>query len=152
MTSNVGVAELASQSARLGFGDQEAENRSMKEKLLEALKKKFKPEFLNRIDAVVVFEHLSSEEIRKIAKIMIDGLNKKLQPKGILLSFTKRAIDEIVRLGYDRNYGARPLRRVLEQQIEDRLAEEMLSGNVEDGDALVVDFDKTFTFKRKTSV
>ena len=150
LTSNVGVAEIASQN-KLGFGDIEEENKNMREKLLDALKRKFKPEFLNRIDAVVVFEHLSNDEIRKIAKIMIDALNKKLQPKGILLSFTKRAIDEIVKLGYDRNYGARPLRRVIEQQIEDKLAEEMLSGNVMDGDALTVDFDTKFIFKRKTN-
>ena len=152
LTSNVGVAELQAQGARLGFGSEESDEKSMKEKLLDSLKKKFKPEFLNRIDAVVVFEHLSSDEIRTIAKIMIDGLNKKLQPKGILLSFTTRAIDEVVRQGYDRNYGARPLRRVLEQQIEDRLAEEMLSGNVQEGDSLVVDFaNGQFTFTRKTN-
>ena len=146
------MAELQAQGARLGFGSEESDEKSMKEKLLDSLKKKFKPEFLNRIDAVVVFEHLSSDEIRTIAKIMIDGLNKKLQPKGILLSFTTRAIDEVVRQGYDRNYGARPLRRVLEQQIEDRLAEEMLSGNVQEGDSLVVDFaNGQFTFTRKTN-
>ena len=152
LTSNVGVAELQAQGARLGFGTEEEAEKSTKEKLLDALKKKFKPEFLNRIDAVVVFEHLTADEIRTIAKIMIDGLNKKLQPKGILLSFTTRAIDEIVKEGYDKNYGARPLRRVLEQQIEDRLAEEMLSGNVQEGDSLVVDFaNNQFTFSRKTN-
>ena len=152
LTSNVGVAELQAQGAHLGFGDDDTVEQSTKEKLMDALKRKFKPEFLNRIDAVVVFDHLSDEEIRKIAKIMIDGLNKKLQPKGILLSFTTRAIDEIVRQGYDRNYGARPLRRVLEQQIEDRLAEEMLSGEVQEGDALVVDAQNgNFTFTRKTN-
>ena len=152
LTSNVGVAELQAQGARLGFGTEEETEKSMKEKLLDALKKKFKPEFLNRIDAVVVFEHLTADEIRTIAKIMIDGLNKKLQPKGILLSFTTRAIDEVVKEGYDKNYGARPLRRVLEQQIEDRLAEEMLSGNVQEGDSLVVDFaNNQFTFSRKTN-
>lgn len=152
LTSNVGVAELAAQGARLGFGDQDTAEKSMKEKLLDALKKKFKPEFLNRIDAVVVFEHLKQEEIKQIAKIMIDSLNKKLQPKGILLSFTAKALDEIVKQGYDPAYGARPLRRVIEQQIEDRLAEEMLSGNVQEGDALIVDYNGEFTFSRKTSV
>lgn len=116
---------------------------------MEALKKKFKPEFLNRIDATIVFEPLSEDQIKQIAKIMIDSLNKKLSAKNILLSFTKRAIDEIVRIGFDKIYGARPLKRVLEQKIEDKLAEEMLAGKVVEGDTLSVDFDKEFILKKK---
>lgn len=149
MTSNVGVADLQ-KTKTLGFGDEKTETENFHEHLLNALKEKFKPEFLNRIDVTVVFDYLTKDNIIKIANIMIDNLNKKLANKNISLQFTNGAMQEIFDKGYNREYGARPLKRFIEQQIEDNLAEEILMGNINDGDKVVVSFkDGKFVFGKE---
>lgn len=148
LTSNVGVSDLPKNSSKLGFGEDSENNVSVKEHLLNSLKEKFKPEFLNRIDVTVIFDYLSKENITKIANIMIESLNKKLSDRKIKLQFTNGAMQEIFDKGYSREYGARPLRRYIEQNIEDNLAEEILMGNIKEGDNVVISYDgSSFVFK-----
>ena len=138
MTSNVGVAELK-QARNLGFGSFDAE-RNTEDVIDAALKRHFKPEFLNRIDVICTFKHLSKEDIGKIADIMLKKVQHKLNERNITLSVTQAMMDYIISSGYDMEYGARPLRRVIEQSIEDVVAEEILAGRIKDGDAVVADY------------
>ena len=148
LTSNVGVADLPKNTNKLGFGSKEDKNESTKELLTKALQAKFKPEFLNRIDVVVIFDWLTKEDIVKIANIMIANVNKKLADKRITLKFTNGAMKEIFEKGYSSTYGARPLKRFIEQNVEDNLAEEILMGRVCEGDDVTVGFsDGKFTYK-----
>ena len=148
MTSNAGVAELPKNTNKLGFGTSEDASQSIKEKLMDALKAKFKPEFINRVDVVVVFNSLKEEDIRKIATIMIANLNKKLKAQNIQVGFNENAIKGLVAEGYSEVYGARPLKRVIEQKVEDKLAECLLSGEVSAGKKLEVDYKNgEFSFK-----
>ena len=141
LTSNVGVAELPKSTKPLGFvTDDEGEKNSERELLMKALQSKFKPEFLNRIDSVIIFDKLSKDDIVKIANIMIANLNRKLESKGITLKFTKGAMEQIFEKGYSAVYGARPLKRFIEQNIEDGLAEEILMGRVSDNSVVTVSF------------
>ncbi len=149
LTSNVGVADLPKNSGKLGFSDEDDANVDVKEHLMKALRDKFKPEFLNRIDVTVIFDRLSKDDIIKIANIMIANLNKKLATKKIELKFTNGAMQEIFDKGYSEEYGARPLKRFLEQSIEDNLAEEILMGNIAEGDNVKVGFKNgKFTFEK----
>jgi len=151
LTSNVGVADLPKNTKKFGFADDSEENGSVdvKEHLMKALQAKFKPEFLNRIDMTVIFERLTKEDIVKIANIMVSNLNKKLAQKNISLKFTNGAMQQIFEKGYSEEYGARPLKRFLEQNIEDNLAEEILMGRIEEGDNVTVGFKEgKFTFKK----
>ena len=150
LTSNVGVQDLPKNQTKLGFGssDEKDKNTTTKELLNKALQTKFKPEFLNRIDVVVIFDWLTKEDIVKIANIMIANVNKKLADKNITLKFTNGAMKEIFEKGYSSTYGARPLKRFIEQSVEDNLAEEILMGRVSDGDTVTVGFSEgKFTFK-----
>lgn len=150
LTSNVGVADLPKNQTKLGFGTTEDKdkNTNTKELLTKALQAKFKPEFLNRIDVVVIFDWLTKEDIVKIANIMIANVNKKLADKNITLKFTNGAMKEIFEKGYSSTYGARPLKRFIEQNVEDNLAEEILMGRVSNGDTVTVGFsDGKFTYK-----
>jgi ATP-dependent Clp protease ATP-binding subunit ClpC len=150
MTSNVGVTDLPKTQNKLGFGttDSTEQNKNTKELLTKALQEKFKPEFLNRIDVVVVFDWLTKDDITKIANIMINNVNKKLASKNITLKFTNGAMKEIFDKGYSSTYGARPLKRYIEQNIEDNLAEEILIGRVQEGDEVTVGFSEgKFTYK-----
>ncbi len=150
LTSNVGVADLPKNTAGLGFGTSSNDNKNSntKELLTKALQNKFKPEFLNRIDVVVIFDWLTKTDIEKIANIMITNVNKKLESKHITLKFTNGAMKEIFEKGYSNTYGARPLKRFIEQSIEDNLAEEILIGNISEGDEVTVGCTSgKFTFK-----
>lgn len=139
-TSNCGVGDLPKNRSGLGFNDtQNAVNMDMtKNILLDALKRIFKPEFLNRIDVITVFNSLTQTELMKICKIFISKLNKKLQEQGVNLKVTESALKYTIEKGYDSEYGARPLRRLIEQEIEDRIAEEMLEGNIKSGDTIII--------------
>ena len=141
MTSNVGVDKLKKTSRTLGFGEtgEEKEKKKDEEILLSALKDRFKPEFLNRIDVVCIFHHLDRQHIRNIATLMLEGVKTKLAEKGIELALTDKAFEYIVLHGYDSEYGARPLRRVIEQKVEDGLAEAILLGKVNDNTKVTVD-------------
>ncbi|AIS53224.1 negative regulator of genetic competence ClpC/MecB [Thermoanaerobacter kivui] len=141
MTSNVG-AELLKKQSTLGFMPQEKEDKAshekIKETLMAELRKTFRPEFLNRVDEIIVFHQLSKEDIEKIADIMIEELNNRLKENNIKLEFTPEAKEEIIKQGYDPNYGARPLRRAIQRIVENQLSELMLQGEVKPGDELIV--------------
>ena len=113
----------------------------MKENITKALKEKFKPEFLNRLDDVIVFHRLTEEDCRRICVKIIDGVAKRLfEQRGLALSVTNEALTALVKEGYDSQYGARPLKRVVRRRIEDRLSEEILLGRIQNGKRVSVDF------------
>ena len=148
MTSNVGAAKIISSKSALGFGgDDNDENKSIEDLVMEDLKKTFKPEFLNRIDDIIVFNRLEKDDIKEIAARMLKTLTKRLAEMDITLEFTDAAISAIADAGFDNVYGARPLRRAIQRKIEDPLSELMLQKKVSDGDKCTVDFkDDKFTF------
>ena len=145
MTSNIG-AELIRKGSTLGFavGSDEAKTQQqsyerMKERLLGELKKAFRPEFLNRVDANVVFHPLNKEHIRKIVDLMLNTVNERLEEKGMKLEVTDAVKDFLGEKGYDEVFGARPLRRLIQDMVEDKLSEGMLGGKFQSGDTVVVD-------------
>jgi ATP-dependent Clp protease ATP-binding subunit ClpC len=145
MTSNIG-AELIRKGSTIGFTahidkakTQQLAYEQMKEKLLGELKKTFRPEFLNRIDGVVVFHALTKEHIRKIVDLMLNTVAKQLAEKGIKLEVTDAAKDLLGEKGYDEVFGARPLRRVIQNMLEDKLSEDLLRGKFREGDTVVID-------------
>ncbi len=140
MTSNIGANEIR-QHKQLGFTNQVEENVSDRDIYMEALKKKFKPELINRIDVICIFESLSKENLVKIADIMIKGINKRLAAKGLSLKIDKSAIDFVVAKGSNVIYGARPLKRFIEQEIEDRIAEKILLGQLPEHGTIEVSLD-----------
>jgi ATP-dependent Clp protease ATP-binding subunit ClpC len=105
---------------------------------MDALKGKFRPEFLNRIDDIIVFKKLEKTETAKIAEIMLSSLRKRLAVMEVKLNITPEAMDLIVDKGYDENYGARPLKRVLQRYIEDKLSEEILRGNLRENSSITI--------------
>jgi ATP-dependent Clp protease ATP-binding subunit ClpC len=147
MTSNIG-AETIRKGAGMGFATktdevqikEEAYDR-MKEKLLDELKKSFRPEFLNRIDGVIVFHSLTKENIRKIVDLMLTSVTKQLAEKEITLEVTDAAKDFLGVKGYDEVFGARPLRRVIQDRIEDKLSEELLRENIKAKSKVVIDVE-----------
>lgn len=144
MTSNVGASEINAKSKNLGFNtslETDADHKKTEEILKEALKRQFKPEFINRIDVVSVFHHLSKDNIVEISKILIDNVQKSLDEKQIKLEVTDRAMSYIIDKGYDKEYGARPLKRVIEQTLEDNIAEALLVGSVKSGDSIKLDIE-----------
>ncbi len=150
MTSNVGASEV-NQNKKLGFSDDE-EDVSNKEIYLNALKQKFKPEFINRIDVVCVFEPLTQSQLVKIAKIMISNINKRLQEKDLSLRITEDALHFVVSKGSSVEYGARPLKRFLQQEVEDRIAEKILLGELSDKGVIEIDYNgKELEFTSKNS-
>jgi ATP-dependent Clp protease ATP-binding subunit ClpC len=145
MTSNVG-SDLIKRDSALGFSVtaeeiKTAEDRygRMKDKVLTELKNVFKPEFLNRIDSTVVFRSLSKENIRAIVDLELRKVERQLLSKGVLLDVTDAAKDWLGEKGYDQVFGARPLRRVIQDTIEDRLSEMLLAGDFVSGDTIAVD-------------
>ena len=111
----------------------------MKEKVLDQLKTQFRPEFLNRVDSVVVFRSLQIEQIRVIVELLLDRVRVQLKAQQIDLEITQEAKDHIIKLGYDVDYGARPLRRVIQNMVEDQLAEALLMGRFVAGMTVRVD-------------
>ncbi|MGE7545337.1 MULTISPECIES: ATP-dependent Clp protease ATP-binding subunit [Sporosarcina] len=140
MTSNVGATELK-KNRYVGFNIQDGESdyEDMKEKMLSELKKTFRPEFLNRVDDMIVFHSLEKEHLRQIVSLMSEDLAKRLAEQDIELVLTEAAQDKITDEGYDPEYGARPLRRALQKHVEDRLSEELLEGKVLMGEKVVID-------------
>jgi len=155
MTSNVG-AELIKRDSGLGFsvqvdGDKNRQiaYEKMKEKVLSVMKNKFRPEFLNRIDAAIVFHALSKEHIREIVNLMLREAVNSMSEKQIILEVSSAARDYLGDKGYDPNYGARPLRRIIQQEVEDKLSENVLRGEYEAGSKVLVDYDGTEIIIRK---
>ncbi|AAW39083.1 ATP-dependent Clp protease ATP-binding subunit [Dehalococcoides mccartyi] len=146
MTSNIGAELIRKGSGTIGFATQTDESKAqqtnfehMKDKLLGELKKSFRPEFLNRIDSVVVFHSLNKEQIRSIVDLMLKSVIKQMSEKGIGLEVTDSAKDLLGKKGYDEVYGARPLRRTIQTMLEDRLSEDLLRAKFEAGDKVIVD-------------
>lgn len=144
MTSNIGTSEISQDSA-LGFSTREAGTpdaafyREMKSRLTKQLKRHFKPEFLNRIDEIVVFHRLSREDIESIVDLQIRRLSKRLADQKLSLVLTEAGRDQLVQEGYDPQYGARPLRRAIQHSVEDQLADRVLEGIFKPGDTVIVD-------------
>ena len=146
MTSNVGASKITDSKAALGFGgDSNDENRNIEKLVMADLKKTFKPEFLNRVDEIIVFNQLEKEDIKEIARRMLSSLTKQLADLGTELTVTDNAISQIADAGFDKVYGARPLRRAIQREIEDRLSELILENKL--GEKCTVDYaDGKFTF------
>ena len=140
LTSNVGATEVK-RTQSLGFASTSstAEYEKMCDKYMDALKEKFRPEFLNRIDDIIVFHKLTKEETKEIASLMMASLRKRLAVMNITLEITNSAMDLILEKGYDDNYGARPLKRVIQHYIEDKLSEEILRGRVGENSTVSID-------------
>lgn len=147
MTSNVGASKIVDKKASLGFGEN-AENNDIESLVMGDLKKTFKPEFLNRIDEIIVFNQLEQKDIEEIAKRMLSSLSKRVADLEIELDFTPEAVTAIAEAGFDKVYGARPLRRAIQQKIEDPLSELMLENKIAKGSKCTVDFkNNEFVFE-----
>lgn len=142
MTSNIGARLITDNRLNLGFNtddSQEADQKAMRDKIMEELKKAFRPEFLNRIDDIIVFQKLTQEEIQRIAVHMLNDLKARLEPLGVSLEFTQEAVNTVAKTGFDPVYGARPLRREIQTKIEDPLSEQLLAGGLQAGKTVVCD-------------
>jgi ATP-dependent Clp protease ATP-binding subunit ClpC len=156
MTSNLGMRDINQAQTALGFQpalateeeDADRRHKIMKEKIDAELKRMFRPEFLNRVDAIVTFKPLTPEQVRQIVDLMLGRLSKHLEEQDVTISVTELARDRLAEEGFDKQYGARPLRRAITSMIEDQLSEELLRGHFKRGDEVVVDYDKErgFTF------
>ena len=137
MTSNIG-ARLITDKKTLGFSSAdtqtEKEYENTKKEVMAELKRGFRPEFINRIDEIIVFHKLTEEELIQIVDIMLEQIKNRINERNIKLEIDKSAKDLIIKKGTDVNYGARPLRRAIQNMIEDKLAEEILDGNLKSGD------------------
>ena len=139
MTSNIG-SELISKAAPVGFTpEKESEEKSMKEKILDALREHFRPEFLNRIDEIIIFNRLGEEEIKQIVELELNKLAKRLEKKGIKIKVTKSAKEVLAKKGYNPQFGARPLKRVIQKLIVDPLSLKMITGEIHEGEVVLVD-------------
>ncbi|HBM80301.1 MAG TPA: ATP-dependent Clp protease ATP-binding subunit ClpC, partial [Clostridiaceae bacterium] len=142
MTSNVG-AETIRKQRTMGFSTDEGESERsydrMKDNVLEELRKTFRPEFLNRLDEVIVFHQLEESDLEKIVSLMLKDVGKRLDDLNIHVEFSDAAKKVLTKEGFDINYGARPLRRAIQKTVEDRLSEEMLRGNIKKGDSVDID-------------
>ncbi len=153
MTSNVG-ASMITNTQKLGFSisgdDKKDKYEKLKDTVNEELKKAFRPEFLNRVDDIIVFSHLSTEEIRQIVDLMLKDLFKRLSERELSIEVTDAAKDYLAKEGYSETYGARPLRRLIQKKVEDVLAEEILSGNYKANDKLRMDYrDEKIIIEKK---
>lgn len=154
MTSNVGARRIT-ETHRLGFGALDGQpgedQKRIQSEVMDELKKAFRPEFLNRVDDILVFHQLTQEDIREIARRMLGSLDKRLGDLGMSCRISDAAIAEVARSGFDPVYGARPLRRAIQAQIEDPLAEQMLEGRFQAGDTIQIDYtEKGYTFTKES--
>ena len=138
LTSNIGSEKIMKGNVSLGFGDSN-KNEDKSNVMLDELKKYFKPELINRIDNIVVFNKLSANVLKDIAKKMLADLNKNLKQSGVELKFTTNTLNYLVKNGTNENFGARPLKRLITSKIEDELADRMLKGEIKRGQSVLVD-------------
>ena len=132
MTSNIGAMYMVDEN--LSIKDQE-------NKVMEMLKSTFRPEFINRVDDIIIFSKLNKESIKNIANLVLKDIEKRLKDKNITLELTPNTMEWIVNNGFDENYGARPLKRLLKKELENKLAYAMLSGDVLENQKVVIDLD-----------
>jgi ATP-dependent Clp protease ATP-binding subunit ClpB len=152
MTSNIGSQHILEYQLKAAAGGQSAYE-EMKESVLGALREHFRPEFLNRIDETVVFHALTAEQLKSIVNIQLRILNRRLEERKILVTPSEAAIDWLARTGYDPVYGARPLKRLIQKDIENPLALKLLQGEFADGDQIKVDSDgEGLQFKKEGSL
>jgi ATP-dependent Clp protease ATP-binding subunit ClpC len=147
MTSNVG-ADMIMRKGEIGFQlrpdeqlEEEIAYKDMRKKLTDALKRVFRPEFINRVDSVIIFRSLNKDNLRQIVNLEIEKVTSRLEEHQLTLEPTEKALDLLSELGYDREYGARPLKRVIQNKIEDPLSDAMLNGTFADGDTVVIDVE-----------
>lgn len=154
MTSNVGARMITEKQKALGFKtdeeEKEQDSKDIKELVMGELRNVFRPEFLNRVDDIIVFNKLTQNEIKQIATKMLDTLAKRLEKLDVRITFTDEAVTAIADKGFDENYGARPLRRAIQSEIEDALSEKMLEGSIKENSDVVCSYsDGKFTFETK---
>ena len=149
MTSNVGARLITEKQNSLGFtSNDNNENADIKELVMSELKNMFRPEFLNRVDDIIVFNKLSETDIKEIAEKMLENLKARLKTMDITLDFTDKALTELASVGFDEVYGARPLRRAITSKIEDPLSEQILEGKIQKNSHVTCDYsDSEFTFE-----
>ena len=143
MTSNVG-AESLKNDKRMGFNravDEAQDYARMKDTVMEKLKHTFRPEFLNRVDEVIVFQSLNETELKEIVELLLQDVAKRIKDNGYLLEISQAAKEYILKEGYDPSYGARPIKRAIQRLVEDTLSEEILKGTVEPGNNVLIDFE-----------
>ncbi|MCU0488149.1 MAG: ATP-dependent Clp protease ATP-binding subunit [Anaerolineales bacterium] len=147
MTSNVG-ADMIKRQSSLGFQlkreealEEKLAYDEMRKKLTESLRRVFRPEFINRVDSMIVFRSLNREDIEQIVELELNKVALRLEEHSIILNATSEALSKLAELGYDPEFGARPLRRVIQQKVEDPLSDSLLSGDFEDGDTILVELE-----------
>jgi ATP-dependent Clp protease ATP-binding subunit ClpC len=147
MTSNVG-ADMIMRKGDIGFNlktdevlEEQIAYKDMRKKLTDALKRVFRPEFINRVDSVIIFRSLNKENLRQIVTLEIEKVAKRLEEHRLVIQPTDAALDLLSELGYDREYGARPLKRVIQNKIEDPLSDALLHNEFADGDTVVIDVE-----------
>ena len=135
---------MITENKNLGFAtseqDSERDYSKIKSDVMSELKRAFRPEFLNRIDDIIVFRQLAKEDIREISEKMLDILKKRMKSNDIIAEFSDNVIDHIAEVGFDPVFGARPLRRAIQSEIEDMLAEKMLSGEIKPESTVNIDY------------
>jgi ATP-dependent Clp protease ATP-binding subunit ClpC len=150
MTSNLGSEAITRRGASVGFasGGADADEEARREQILRPLREHFRPEFLNRIDEIVVFRQLSTEQLRRITNLLLDRTRSLVQSKGISVTFTDRAVEWLADHGYEPEYGARPLRRTIQREVDNELSRLLLDGRVAEGGRVTVDVeDGRLTFQ-----
>ncbi|MFD4951810.1 ATP-dependent Clp protease ATP-binding subunit [Streptomyces sp. NPDC058451] len=149
MTSNLGSEAITRRGAGIGFGagGAEADEEARREQILRPLREHFRPEFLNRIDEIVVFRQLTAEQLRQITDLLLEKTRRLLHAQGVTVEFTEAAVDWLARRGHQPEYGARPLRRTIQREVENQLSRLLLAGRVREGGRVVVDAkDDRLTF------
>ncbi|MFJ4973934.1 ATP-dependent Clp protease ATP-binding subunit [Streptomyces coeruleorubidus] len=143
MTSNLGSEVITRRGASVGFasGGADADEEARREQILRPLREHFRPEFLNRIDEIVVFRQLSTEQLRRITNLLLDRTRSLVQSKGISVTFTDRAVEWLADHGYEPEYGARPLRRTIQREVDNELSRLLLDGRVAEGGRVTVDVE-----------
>ena len=141
MTSNLGSEYLASRSGAIGFTTtgREFDDADLRDRVMGKLREAMRPEFLNRIDDIVMFRKLEKEQLRDIVRLLLDRTSKRLASREVSLEVTDAAVDRLAEVGYEPEYGARPLRRVIQREIDDRIADLFVAGELVDGGAVIVD-------------
>jgi ATP-dependent Clp protease ATP-binding subunit ClpC len=157
MTSNIGAKKLTQQAAKIGFKvddeaakTEELEYAARRDEVIGELKEHMRPEFLNRIDHIIVFNALTQIHIQKIVKIHLEDLKTRLKAQGYQLKVSAKAVSQLAIHGFDPEYGARPVRRVIQERLEDEIAEQILKGMFAPGDTIAVDVGEgdRLTFNR----
>jgi ATP-dependent Clp protease ATP-binding subunit ClpB len=143
MTSNIGSQYI------LDIAGDDSRYQEMRDRVMEAMRSNFRPEFLNRIDEIIIFHALRREELRQIVKLQVKRLEQRLSERKITLRLAEAALDFIAEVGYDPVYGARPLKRIVQRQLETQLAKCLLRGEFSDGDIIFVDIEnERLAFKK----